>query len=81
MYSVKNKYRIEKLVEDITKPLIALGRDMPRVLIFCKQYDECSTMYRMFKQLLGPHFTFPSSAPDLWTCTQDAQNVVLKKLS
>ena len=38
---------------------------MPRVIIFCKQYDQCSLMYRMFKYHLGPHFTIPSSAPDL----------------
>ena len=62
MYSVQNKEGIEELIEKIAPLLIALGSNMPK---FCRQYDQCSIMYRMFKHKLGPYFTVPPSAPDL----------------
>lgn len=62
MYSVKG---MESLVERITTQLVDLGKYMPRVIIFCKQYDQCSTMYRTFKHYLCQHFTIPTFASDL----------------
>ena len=62
MYSVQNKEGIEELVDKIAPLLIALGSNMPRVIIFCRQYDQCSIM---FKHKLGPYFTVPPSAPDI----------------
>lgn len=38
---------------------------MPEMIIFCKQHDQCSAMYSLFKQYVGPNFTNPTSAPDL----------------
>ena len=35
------------------------------MIIFCKQYDQCSAMYLLFKQYLSPNFSIPCSAPDL----------------
>ena len=65
MYSVKRKEGMEDIVKPIASQLVELGKEMPRLIIFCKQYDQCSTMYRMFKYYLGSHFTIPPSAPDL----------------
>ena len=65
MYSVKKKEGMEDLVQSIAIQLVELGKNLPRVIIFCKQYDQCSAMYSMFKYYLGPHFTISPSAPDL----------------
>ena len=64
-YSVKKKEGMEDLVQSIAIQLVELGKNLPRVIIFCKQYDQCSAMYSMFKYYLGPHFTISPSAPDL----------------
>ena len=56
---------MEDLVHTIAIQLVELGKNLPRVIIFCKQYDQCSAMYSMFKYYLGPHFTISPSAPDL----------------
>ena len=56
---------MEDLVRSISTSLLDLGKNTPRMIIFCKQYDQCSAMYRMFKFNLSPHFTIPPSAPDL----------------
>ena len=38
---------------------------MPRIIVFCKRYDECSQMYRLFKYYLRDLFTEPPGAPNL----------------
>lgn len=65
VYFVKKKIGIEDFVRNIATLILAVGKYMPRMIIFCKQYDQCSAMYSLFKQYLGPDFTNPSSAPDL----------------
>ena len=44
---------METLIEDILAVLLELGPFMPRVFIFCRQYDECSAMYRSYKHFFG----------------------------
>ena len=39
LYSVKKKTSIENLIEDISAALLELGPFMPRMIIFCRQYD------------------------------------------
>ena len=65
IYSVKKKENMENFVKEIAATLCTLGQHMPRMIIFCKQYDQCSSMYGLFKHYLGENFTIPSSAPDL----------------
>lgn len=65
VYSVRKKGTLTNLVETVSSALLDLGVFMPRMIIFCRQYDECSTMYRLFKHFLGEKFTNPPSAPDL----------------
>ena len=65
VYFVKQKIGLEEFVRYIATQILAVGRYMPRTIIFCKQYDQCSAMYSLFKQYLGPGFTNPTSAPDL----------------
>ena len=62
VYVVKQKISLEEFVQ---MQILAVGRYMPRIIIFCKQYDQCLAMYSLFKLYLGPNFTNPCSAPDL----------------
>ena len=36
-----------------------------KIIIFCRKYDECSKIYRLFKSRLRDNFTEPIGAPDL----------------
>ena len=67
IYYVKDKSSttIESFVKNLSWCLVQLKLDTPKVIIFCRQFDECSKMYRTFKHYLGTNFTFPSGAPDL----------------
>lgn len=65
VYSVRDKGTITNLVKDVSAPLLDLGIYMPRMIIFCRKYDECSSMYRLFKNFLGERFTHPPNSPDL----------------
>ena len=38
---------------------------LPRVLIYCRKYQDCSSLYSFFKKGLGVAFTEPSDAPDI----------------
>ena len=65
VYLVKQKIDLDDFVKHIATQVLATGKYLPRMIIFCKQYDQCSVMYALFKQYLGPNFTSPPSAPDL----------------
>ena len=60
--------------------LIEFQTFFPKMVIFCRKFDECAQMYSLFKQYLGDKFTNPIRAPstlskfrvvDMFTsCTQ-----------
>ena len=60
--------------------LIEFQTFFPKMVIFCRKFDECAQMYLLFKQYLGDKFTNPIGAPstlskfrvvDMFTsCTQ-----------
>lgn len=56
---------MEDFVQMLAVPLGEVGIAIPRVIIFCKRYDECSTMYRLFRSYLGEQFVVPRGAPDV----------------
>ena len=56
---------MEELVQGISAVLWDLGKCMPRMIVFCRQYDEYSAMYKLFRHYLGERFTIPHSAPHL----------------
>ena len=64
-YAMKAKMSMEELVHSLAETLKCVGTAMPRIIIFCKKYDECSSMYAMFKFYLGKNFTSPPNSPDL----------------
>lgn len=65
LYCVKEKGTIEMVVKRLYVPLREINIQMPRIILFCKRYDQCSLFYRAFKVELGDFFTYPSGAPDL----------------
>ena len=38
---------------------------MPRIIIYCKKYEECADLYIYFLDELGETFTEPVKSPDL----------------
>ena len=38
---------------------------MPRVIIYCRRYEDCSDLYISFKRALQQDFTEPRNSPDL----------------
>ena len=65
MYVVKKNSSMEEVVENLARGLKNLRTEMPRIFVFCKRYDECSRMYRLFKYYLRDLFTEPPGAPNL----------------
>lgn len=65
LYTVKDKTTMEEVVGSLSMQLKAPRTKFPRLIIFCKQYDECSRMYRLFKYFLKEEFTDPPQAPNL----------------
>ena len=65
VYVVKKKSSMEEVVENLARGLKNLRTEMPRIIVFCKRYDECSRMYRLFKYYLRDLFTEPPGAPNL----------------
>ena len=64
-YVVQPKVSIESLVCKLVAALREFRTSMPRIIIFCRRYDECFTMYHMLKSHLGNEFTEPRGAPDI----------------
>ena len=65
LYCVKEKRTIDMVVKRLCVPLRELSIQMPRIILFCKCYDQCSLLYHAFKVELNDSFTYPSGAPDL----------------
>ena len=57
--NIKNTF--EPLLERIKKERCTL----PRVIIYCRRYDDCSCLYSFFKCGLGDRFTEPCDAPNI----------------
>lgn len=56
---------IDVFVNALAKTLKEVGTKMPRMIIFCNKYDQCSAMYSLFKYYLESKFTSPPNSPDL----------------
>jgi RecQ family ATP-dependent DNA helicase len=55
--------------KDFLKPLLnhltILRTRLPRTIIFCQRYKDCTSIYDYFRSELGPNFTEPPQSPDL----------------
>ena len=64
-------YTVRKMttVLDTFLPMVEKLRSerilFPRIIIYCRRYEECAELYMLFKSILGADFTEPQGAPDL----------------
>ena len=65
VYWVLPKASIEEVFEPLVKELRELRNTMPRMIIFCRRYEECAALYQFFRLSLGNEFTEPIGAPNL----------------
>ena len=47
-YFVGNKTSVEEFMNDLVSSLSVLRKEMPKTIVFCRRYEECSKMYRLF---------------------------------
>ena len=59
VYYVGNNTSVEEFVNDLASSLRVLRKEMPKTIVFCRRYEECSKMYRLFRHYLGDNFTEP----------------------
>ena len=63
IYVVKSKTSIEELVCQLSNSLLQFQEHFPKIIIFCRKFEECSDFYSQFQQHLGINFTSPAGAP------------------
>ena len=65
-YAVRQKVSIEEAFSGpLAVKLKTLRRKLPRMIIFCRRYEECTLLYHFFLSLLKNEFTQPVGAPNL----------------
>lgn len=64
-YSVSPFSTVEESFSPIISKLLEEKVQMGRMIIFCRTFDDCATLYLFFKKHLGKDFLFPPDAPDL----------------
>ena len=66
-YCVSNQEKpaVSKSFYPICEKLARKRVTMDRIIIFCRSYDEVTSIYYYFKHQLGTGFTEPCGAPDL----------------
>ena len=65
VYWVFPKTSIEEHFGPVMKQLREVRHSMPRMIVFCRQYEECASLYQYFRLSLGNEFTEPIGAPNL----------------
>lgn len=65
MYKVEDYESIEKLLEPFVVKLQGLRNRMPRVIFYCRSYNDSADIYLYFLDKLGSSFTEPVGAPNL----------------
>ena len=65
MYAVSSFESIEVTFHPLLVRLSRERASFPRMIIYCRRYEECADLYLYFRDSLGPDFTEPSGAPDL----------------
>ena len=64
MYSMSTFISIRETFGPILEAIRRLRVLMPRIIIYCRRYEECSNLYIFFKNGLAEKFLEPSDAPD-----------------
>lgn len=65
VYVLRRYDSIEILFQPILERVRLERKTMPKTIIYCRSYNNCSNLYIYFKTQLGSMFTDPPDAPDL----------------
>lgn len=63
VYALSNFVDIKDSFDGILEELKNKLTSMGRIIIYCRQFNDCSNLYKFFKVGLGRNFTYPSDAP------------------
>ena len=64
IYWVAERESAEKCFAPVIDKLKVHRCELPRMIIYCSRYKDCSMLYRFLKYNLGDDFTEPKGAPD-----------------
>ena len=65
LYSIRSFESIPETFGPILKAIEVQRVGLPRVIIYCRRYQDCASLYAFFKRGLGSFFTEPCDAPDI----------------
>ena len=66
VYSIGAPYSsIRKSFQPLLMKLKKERVSMPRIIVYCRKYEECADLYIFFRDGLGREFTEPIGSPDL----------------
>ena len=65
MYAVTSFKSIHETFRPVLERLQQERVSMPRMIIYCRQYEQCADLYLYFKDGMGNNFTEPIDAPNL----------------
>lgn len=65
VYWVFPKTSIEEDFGPVMKQLREVRYSISRMIVFCRHYDDCASLYQSFRLSLGNEFTEPIGAPNL----------------
>ena len=56
---------MDELVCQLAHSLALFKTEFPKMIIFCRRFEECAEFYSLFKRYLGENFTYPIGAPSI----------------
>ena len=65
VYQVKERTTVESVFMPVVEILRKERTKTPRMIVFCRQCEECATLYEFFLSNLKDEFTEPVGAPNL----------------
>ena len=65
MFAVQAYQSMDESIGPFVRKLQTDRVTMPRVIVYCRSYSDCSDVYLYFRKKLGPSFTEPPGAPDV----------------
>ncbi len=64
MYAVASYTSVSETFRPLLESLKVRRTLMPRIIIYCRRYEQCAELYLFFRGGLGSSFTDPVDAPD-----------------
>ena len=63
MYSIEPRPSMDEFCDKLSEGLKSQGINYPKTIVFCQEYDHCSSLYSCLRRKLGPHITNPVGYP------------------